>query len=1167
MAAPTPDAADAIEAAAPEPELDFAHLRLHTQYSLLTAPLTIDDAVAAAAADGQRALAITDDGNLYGAIEFYKACKRAKIRPILGMSAFVASKSHREPTSAENQTFQLTLLAENATGWSNLRRLSSRAFIDGFHYRPRIDQDLLAEHRDGLIVLSGGLTGITAQHLLASRNAEALRVAGELHEICGADNFFLEVMHTGYEPQQRVNAGVQQIASRLGLGLVATHDIHYLTREDWVTQDVVLCIRNGSVLANPERFRMGSRELYMKTRAEMAEAFAEQPEALRAAATIAGRCDVPIEFNVYHLPVFDAGPDTTPEELFHRECYSGARRRYGELTTAITDRLDYEIDVIQRLGFVSYFLVVQDFIRHAREQGIPVGPGRGSAAGSIVAYCLSITELDPLRYNLLFERFLNAARVSMPDIDIDFCGERRDEVIDYVRRRYGDANVSQIITFGTMASRGVLRDVGRVLDVPLADIDKIAKKVPQGPGASLASALSSDKELAELRAASETNRRLFDLGLKLEGMARHSSIHAAGVVIADRPLIEYVPLSRNGDDITTQWQMNELEEVGLLKMDFLGLKTLTILHEAVQLIRQTHGTEIALDALPLDDPATYDLMTSGDTLGVFQLESEGMRELLAKLKPDNFGDVIAVLALYRPGPLGSGMVDMYVRRKHGEEPVVYPHACLQPVLEESYGIIVYQEQVMRIANLLAGFSLNDADNLRKAMGKKKPEVMQKFKEQFIDGAGKNGHARSFAEKLFETIEYFAGYGFNKSHSAAYALLTYQTAWIKAHHQVEFYAANLTVESSNSDKVKEFVDAARRQGIEVRAPDVNASRRRFSVEERAVRFGLGAIKGMGTRAADQIRAECEANGPYRSFDDLCERHDSAMLNKTALEAMARAGAFDCFGISRRVVCEGADAAIRSAARARDDKRRGQKLLFGAGQPTMTPDAAPGAPSEAAEWSEHERLAQEKEALGFYFSGHPFERRGRFLQRLAGAASTDLAALRSAGRESVRLAGMISSVRVLQIRSGRNAGQKMARFILEDLEGRIPVTCFARAYADQKDAIVEDAIVFLTGRLDGQSEEVALLAEAVVPSQEIVDQEVDAVVVRLTEVQQMSPRCLDRIADTVARHPGRQRLQLEIVQGETVYSVRADQTFSVRVTEELLDDLAEIVGPGNLSFTRR
>jgi len=1147
------------------PAIDFAHLRLHTQYSLLTAPLTIDEAVQAASADGQRALAITDDGNLYGAIEFYQACRRAGIKPVLGMSAFVAARSHREPTAPDNQTFQLTLLAEDERGWANLRRLSSLAFIDGFHYRPRVDRDLLAAHSEGLIAMTGGLTSEVGRHLLAGRGAEAVACAGALREIFGADRFRLEVMETGHDAQRRVNHGLRQMAERVGTPLVATHDIHYLTRDDWIVQDIVLCIRNGTVVSNPERFKMASRELYLKSRAEMIAAVAELPEAIAAAREVAERCNVKIDFNVYHLPVFDTGGSETPTEAFRRLCRAGARERYGELSPEVEQRLTYEMEVIEKLGFVSYFLVVQDFIRHARSLGIPVGPGRGSAAGSIVAYALGITNLDPLRYNLLFERFLNAARVTMPDIDIDFCGERRDEVIAYVRQKYGAANVSQIVTFGTMASRGVLRDVGRVLEMPLADVDKIAKKVPQGPGASLRAALESDPELREIRVASETNRRLFDLGVKLEGMIRHASIHAAGVVIADKPLIEHVPLARNGEDITTQWQMEELEQVGLLKMDFLGLKTLTILHEAVRLIAADHGTKIDLDTLPLDDPATYRLMTEGDTLGVFQLESQGMRELLARLRPDQFEDVIAVLALYRPGPLQSGMVDMFVKRKHGEEPVTYPHASLQPILEETYGVIVYQEQVMRIANVLAGFSLNDADNRRKAMGKKKPEVMAKFKEQFVEGAAANGHDRTFAKELFETIEFFAGYGFNKSHSAAYALLTYQTAWLKAHYPVEFYAANLTVESGNSDKVKEFIDAARRSGIPVHPPDVNRSARTFGVDGGAVRFGLGAIKGVGARTADAIAAERERGGPYRSFDDLCERLDSAVLNKTALEALIKAGACDALG-PRRTLFDGVDVALRSSARAREDKRKGQRMLF-ATPGTDGKPATESAPGRGAEWTEHERLAREKEALGFYLSGHPFEKRGRFLQRLAGMTSARLAERRAELADAtVRLAGMISGVRVMQIKSGRNAGQKMARFFLEDLEGRVPVTCFARAYQDCKDAIVEDAIAFVTGRLDAQSDELGLLLEKIEPAQQVVDAEVEAIVLRLADVWQVAPRCLDRIAEAIARHPGRQRVELAVAEGDTTFHVRADPQFSVRITDDLLDDLAEIVGPESLSFTK-
>jgi len=1155
-----------MTAAAPTTTTDFVHLRLHSQYSLLTAPLTIEAAVAAAKADGQQALALTDDGNLFGAIEFYQACQDAGIKPLLGMSAYVAGRSHKEPTAADNQTFPLTLLAADNTGWANLRRLSTIAFLEGFHYRPRIDKDLLQRHGEGLIVLSGTASGEVAQHLLAGRHAEALASAAALRDIFGPDRFFLELMETGHEPQRHVNEGLLELRKRLASPIVATHDVHYLTRDDWIVQDIVLCIRNGTVVSNPERFRMGSRELYLKSRAEMLAAFAALPEATANTVAIAERCNVSIDFNVYHLPVFDTGAGESPTEAFRRLCREGARARYRELTPAVEERLQYELLIIEKLGFVSYFLVVQDFIRHARSLGIPVGPGRGSAAGSIVAYALGITNLDPLRYNLLFERFLNAARVSMPDIDIDFCGERRDEVITYVRQKYGEANVSQIVTFGTMASRGVLRDVGRVLEVPLADIDQIAKKVPQGPGASLKAALASDKEVAEIRDASETNRRLFDLGVKLEGMIRHASIHAAGVVIADRPLIEYVPLAKNGDDITTQWQMEELEKVGLLKMDFLGLKTLTILHEAVRLIARTEARHIELDALPLDDAATYRLMTEGDTLGVFQLESQGMRDLLARLRPDTFEDVIAVLALYRPGPLQSGMVDMFVRRKHGEEAVVYPHASLQSILEETYGVIVYQEQVMRIANVLAGFSLNDADNLRKAMGKKRPEVMAKFKQQFVDGAAGGGHDRTFAKELFETIEYFAGYGFNKSHSAAYALLTYQTAYLKAHHPVEFYAANLSVESGNSDKVKEFIDAARRAGINVLPPDVNHSARRFDVEDGAVRFGLVAVKGVGTRTADAIAEERQRSGPYRSFDDLCERHDSSILNKTALEALVKAGAFDRFTDARGTLFTSIDVALRSSARARDDRRRGQRMLFatpgtdGASAPAAT---TPGAGS----WSEHERLAHEKEALGFYFSGHPFEKRGRFLQRLAGLNSTRLHELRQTlGDRSVRLAGMVSGVRVLQIKSGRNAGQKMARFVLEDLEGRVPVTCFARAYHEHREAIVEDVICIMTGRIDAQSEELALLLESIAPAQQVVDAEVEAIVLRLNDGWQTAARCLDRIADTIAKHPGRQRVQLEVVEGGELYQVRADRQFSVRITDDLLDQLAEIVGPTSLSFTK-
>jgi len=1141
---------------------DFVHLRTHSHYSLLTAPARVKDLVKAAASDGQLAVALTDNGNLYGAIEFYKACKAAEVKPVLGMVAFLAGKTRKEPTSTANPNYQLTLLASDADGWNNLKQLSTIGFLDGFYYRPRIDREALAAHARGLIALTGDLSGEVPRLLQQDDTATACKVVGELEDMLGKGNVHLEVMEVGVDAQRRVNEHLVAMSGRLGAPLVATNDVHYVHPQDWVAQDIMTCIRTGKALNDPERFRMPSRELWFKSRAEMAHAFRDLPQALATTVAIAERCAVDIPFHAYHLPVFGTGTSESPAQLFERLCFEGAVRRYGELGEAIRARLTHEIGVIRELGFASYFLITADFIQHARAKGIPVGPGRGSAAGSMVAFALGITNLDPLRYNLLFERFLNASRVSMPDIDVDFCGERRDEVIRYVRDKYGEECVSQIVTFGTMASRGVLRDVGRVLEVDLGEIDRIAKKVPQGPGASLQKALETDPELAQIRASSEATARLFDLGLKLEGLARHSSVHAAGVVVADRPLRDYVPLCRSGDEITTQWQMTELESVGLLKVDFLGLKTLTILEEAKRLVREHHGRSLDLDALPLDDQATFALMTRGDTLGVFQLESSGMRDLLARLKPDTFEDVIAVLALYRPGPLSSGMVDMFVRRKHGEEPVAFPHEDTREVLQETYGIIVYQEQVMRISNIVGGFALNDADSLRKAMGKKKPEEMAKFREKFVSGAVAKGHDAAWARELFETMEYFAGYGFNKSHSAAYALVTYQTAWLKAQYPVEFYAANMTVESPNSDKLKEFVDEARRVGFRVHSPDVNSSGVRFAVEDGAIRFGLGAIKGVGTRFAESVERERKRGGPYVSIEGLCERQDTQLVNKTALEALVRAGAFDRIEATRKSALEGIEAAQRAAAQVRRDRAAGQRNLFDLGE-------APPPPTDrralrAAEWTEMERLTQEKEALGFYLSGHPFERRGRFFARIAGRNTSDLAAL-DAGTE-VRVAGMVSGLRTLVVKSGRSAGQKMAKFRLEDLDGAVSVVVFARGYERVRDKLADDAIVFVTGRTEKNAEEVSLICDAIEGADDIAAREVNSLIVRLPAAL-AADRVLDGLAEAVQRSRGSHRLLLEVEENGATHVVRADQRFSVRIDDALIDDLAILVGPENLSFRRR
>ena len=1150
---------------------DFVHLRTHSHYSLLSAPVRIPGLVQRAAEDGQAALALTDSGNLFGAIEFYKACQKAEIKPILGMVALVAAESLHEPTSARNPNYQLTLLAENNEGWENLKKLSSVGFIDGFYFRPRIDKKVLREHGTGLIALTGDLGGEVSRHVQANDVPSAARAITELREILGTDNVFLEIQETGIEAQKRVNPILTEIAERMEIPLVATQDVHYLQAEDAVAQDVMLCIRNGKSIADPNRMRMPSRDLYFRTRDEMADTFAATPQALETTAAIAERCNVEIDFKTYHLPVFDSGPDETPVEMFRRRCREGATDRYGEITTTIEERLTYEIGIIEQLGFESYFLITADFIEHARSRGIPVGPGRGSAAGSMVAYVLRITDLDPLEYNLIFERFLNVERVSMPDIDIDFCGNRRDEVIEYVREKYGRDCVSQIITFGTMASRGVLRDVGRVLEIPLGEIDRIAKKVPSGPGASLEKALETDTELQEIRDENDSNKRLFHLGLKLEGLARHNSVHAAGVVVADKPLREYVPLAKNEGHIVSQWQMTELEEVGLLKVDFLGLKTLTILTEAVRLIEEVHGTRIDLESIPLDDPKAFELMTRGETLGVFQLESSGMRELLGKLKPDTFGDVIAVLALYRPGPLGSGMVDMFCDRKHGTVPVEYPHEDAKPVLEETYGVIVYQEQVMRIAAVIAGFTMNEADSLRKAMGKKKIEVMQKFRAKFIDGSEAKGHSRKFAEDLFDTIEYFAGYGFNKSHSAAYALITYQTAWLKAHYRVEFVAANMTVESGTTDKLKEYVDEARMTDIAVRPPDVNASECHFAVEDGEIRYGLGAIKGVGTRVAEEIAETRRASGNYKSLEDLCTRIDSGLANKGVLEALSKSGALDGIEPSRKLALDGLDAVLRASSSAREDKKRGQMSLFGIGEsPVATPQSngsnANGDTATIEEWDEHERLSKEKEALGFYLSGHPFAKRGAFLSRIAGNDSLSIANLEPEKAKNVRLAGMLTGVRIMTIKSGRNAGMKMARALLEDLHTQLPIVIFSRAFEKLKDRLVEDELVFVAGRVDQQSEELGLLVEDIQLADNVVAEEVAGLVVRV-DANRVDDRFLTGLSEAIERHRGNQRLSIEVQENGDAHLIRTDGRFNVRIDERLIEGLSRLVGNEALSFIRR
>ncbi len=1144
---------------------DFVHLHVHSHFSLLDGACKVEELAKAAARDEQKAIALTDHGNLFGSIPFFKACKKEGVRPILGMEAYLAGKSRlQKGNKVDNPTYHLTLLAQNLEGWQNLMKLSSLSYKEGFYRKPRMDKEILSQYGKGLIALSGCLAGELNRTLEQNDIQKAVEAAGTYQEIFGKENYFLEIMDTGYGGQEPATLRMKELHKRTNIPLVVTNDVHYLQPSDSKAQDILLCICTGKTVHEENRFRMDDLDLYFRTRKQMGELFPDDHEALYRSAEIAERCDVALDFDTYHLPIFTPETGESPEEMFNRLCETGARERYGEITPEVRERLEYEKGIIKKLGFISYFLIVWDFIRFGRENEIPVGPGRGSAAGSIVAYCLRITELDPLKYNLLFERFLNAQRISMPDIDIDFCRDKREKVIEYVREKYGEENVSQIITFGTMASRGVIRDVGRALAIPLRDVDRIAKKIPQGPGASLKDALEKDQELKELRSSSPEISQLFDIGVRLEGLCRHSSTHAAGVVISDKPLDQYVPLYKNGDDITTQWQMTDLEDIGLLKMDFLGLKTLTIIQEALDLIQDTHGVSIDFDAMKLDDPATYALLQSGETQGVFQLESDGMRELLVRLKPDHFEDIIAVLALYRPGPLKSGMVDMYVKRKHGEEPVVFPHECLKEILEDTHGVIVYQEQVMLIANTMAGFSLNEADSLRKAMGKKKPEVMEKFRGKFVKGAVAKGYPKKDADEIFSLMEYFAGYGFNKSHSAAYALLTYRMAWLKANYPSELLCALMTCDMGVTDKVRDFVEEAGKMGIEVLPPDINRSHTKFSMEDGAIRYGLGALKGLGEKAAEFLVQERAKGGPYADIFELAERWDASVVNKTAFETLAKSGAFDSTGWTRKAVFETIPEALRDAAQFASDRQRGQTLLFEMSPPPNTERKKRAIP----EWSEQEKLALEKEAMGFYFSGHPFERRGRFFSRLAGTTTGDLAELREkGGKDSVLLAGMISSIRIMTIKSGRNEGQKMAKFRLEDLQGSVPVTVFSKTYNEVRDRIIEDALIFLKARIDQGSEEPALLADEIIPAERYVRQAVDGLVLCLEE-KKHNKETLEQIAEVVSKKPGNQRLlfELKTTKGER-FRLQAGSHFKIGLDDELLDECAKIVGSRGLSFTRR
>lgn len=1044
----------------------FTHLHVHTQYSLLDGAARISELVARAKALGQTALAITDHGVMYGVIDFYKACVKEGVKPILGMEAYVAPRSLRDREGAQDREYaHLILLAKNDVGYRNLMYLSSEAFLHGFYYKPRIDYDLLAERCEGLVCLSACLAGDIPQHLLHDRYDAALALAKRLQAMFG-DDFYIELQDHGLVEQKKVLPGLRRIAKELGLKTVATNDIHYVTKEDAEAQDVLLCIQTQRFVDEQNRMRMETDQFYLKSREEMLLALPEDQEALDNTAEIADKCNVTIEFGVRRLPAFTA-PDGMENAAYLRKlCNDGMQKKLPDADKAAWDRLEYELGIVEHMGFVDYFLIVWDFIHFAKTHGIVVGPGRGSGAGSLAAYALDITDVNPLKYTLLFERFLNPERVSMPDFDVDFCYERRQEVIDYVGEKYGEGHVSQIITFGTMAARAVLRDVGRVLRIPYADVDKLCKMVPTELNMTLDRALKLSPELNALYENDDTTKRIFDLSKKLEGLPRHSSTHAAGVVISGVPITELVPLQLNDEVITTQFPMGTLEELGLLKMDFLGLRTLTVIRDTLRFIQEVGKDAPNLETMSYTDPEVYRMIAKGDTDGVFQLESAGMRQFLGQLQPDCFEDLIAGISLYRPGPMEQ--IPRYVKGKHDPESVVYAHPLLEPILQNTYGCMVYQEQVMEIVRNLAGYSYGRSDLVRRAMSKKKHEVMAKEREYFIHGtegvcgAMANGVPEDVANRIFDEMMDFASYAFNKSHAACYAVLAYRTAYLKRYYTVEFMTALINSYMGSVDKVAEYVYTAKRLGIPVLPPDVNKSVTRFSVEDGAIRFGLAAVRNVGSAVMDQMVRSRKQGGDFKSFFDFCDRTDG--LNKRMLENLINAGCFDSMHMRRAQLLLVYEQAIDGSAQKRKTRDSGQMSLFDLDGGHEVFETAEMKLPDVPEMKNATLLIKEREATGLYLSGHPLDNYTAQLDKLTVSIMDLMEADGITGildNAVVTVGGMLTQCKQKPTKSGNGL---MGYAVLEGVTGSCEAVLFPRTLQKCSALFFDDTPVLVTGKLN-------------------------------------------------------------------------------------------------------
>ena len=1138
----------------------FVHLHVHSEYSLLDGACRIKELINKAKENNMPALALTDHGVMYGAIQFYKEAVAQGIKPIIGCEVYLAPNSRNDKSYGKRETpSHLILLVKNQVGYRNLIQLVTKSFLEGFYYKPRIDKEILKECSEGLIALSACLQGEIPRLLLQNNFAEAQELALSYWKIFGEGNFYLELQNNTMPEQLKVNQELVKLGHSLGIPLVATNDVHYINREDSEAHDILLCIQTATNLDDPERMKFSTDEFYFNTQEEMLQHFADIPEALENTLKIADECNLEIDFRTAHLPNFNLPENLADHEYLRQLCYEGALDRFNHLEGDIKERLDYELSVIEKMGFATYFLIVWDFVNYAKKHNILVGPGRGSAAGSLIAYCLNITTVNPLDYNLLFERFLNPERISMPDFDIDFSFEGRGEVIEYVSKKYGRDKVSQIITFGTMAARAVIRDVGRALGIPYGQVDKIAKLIPFEPNMTIEKALQREPDLKDRMENDPTIRKMIEISSKLEGLSRHASTHAAGVVLSREPLTDFIPLQLTSEgEISTQYIAEDLESLGLLKMDFLGLRTLSVIYNALKIIKKTKGELINIDKISLDDEKVYELLSRGECCGIFQLESSGMVDLVKKMEPKNIEDITALLALFRPGPLGSGMIDDFINRKKGKVEITYLHPKLEPILRDTYGVIVYQEQVMQIASQLAGYSLGQADILRKAMGKKIKEVMKKQQKQFIEGAVKNGIEKKTAGAIYDLIAYFAGYGFNKSHSVSYAFLSYQTAYLKAHYPVEFMAALLTSIMQNTDKVVKYIKECQNMGLKILPPDINESLIDFTVvDDQTIRFGLAAVKNVGRVAVENTINERKEGGNFSSLLDFCQRVDLRTMNRRVIESLIKCGAFDSLKISRAQLLAVLDKSMQIAQDQQREKRNGQTSLFTLKSEKLFHHFQNSLDIPAVqEFSKPQLLTMEKETLGFYLSHHPLD---DYRDKLAEIANADSAHLEDFSDKSrIVIGGVVTNIKKKTTKNG-NA---MAYFSLEDLSGTIEIVVFPKIFEEYKEILKAENIVIVEGRLDAMEVNMKLLAESITLINDF-QKKVNTngkkrnrnhshlnIKVDMTE---LSPEKLTDLKVILQKYPGKNRIIIYFTSGSKVFRQQVGKELKVAYNNELIQDI--------------